>query len=372
MPTQSIADNEFLALAVELAKEGKGLVSPNPLVGAVVVRKGKVIGRGWHAAYGAPHAERMALDACEEADLSDATLYISLEPCSHHGKTPPCTDAILAAEIKRVVVASDDPSEKASGKGIEILRESGVEVVVVNGEVSAAARELNQPFRKHARSGRPWILAKWAMSLDGKVASKTGDSQWISSESSRQIVHQRRSECDAVAIGIGTALSDNPLLTARVEGARQPKRVIFDSHGRLPLRSKLVQSVTEAPIIVVTSKDAPEQTIDALRALSIEVVFAEGESESERVSSALDELGLKGITSILLEGGPRLAGAFCDAQEIDEIIAFIAPVVIGGSSARSPIEGIGLEKIADASGLRVLQWSESGGDILVRARVKDW
>src|SRR3954462_12307716 len=209
-------DVVHLARAIELAEGGRGRTTPNPLVGAVVVKDGEVIGEGFHTAYGKLHAEREALAACT-VDPRGATLYVSLEPCCHEGQTPPCTDAILEAGIARVVVASDDPTEKASGRGLGILRDEGVEIAVAEGELAARARLLNQPFRKHARTHLPWVLFKSAMTLDGKVATRTGDSKWISGEESRRLAHRWRAECDAVACGIGTALADDPQLTARLE-----------------------------------------------------------------------------------------------------------------------------------------------------------
>src|SRR3954470_8849193 len=229
--------------AIELAERGRGRTSPNPLVGAVVVKEGRVLGEGWHHAAGLPHAEREALADCSE-DPSGATMYVSLEPCCHDGRTPPCTEAIVGAGIARVVVASDDPTDKASGRGLGILRDEGVRVDVLDGDLGREARLLNQPFRKHARSGRPLVVFKSAMTLDGKVATRTGDSQWISSEASRARVHRWRAEADAVAVGLGTALADDPQLTARVEAvSRQPRRVVFDSEARLPVDSKLVRGV---------------------------------------------------------------------------------------------------------------------------------
>src|SRR4051794_1708176 len=214
--------------AVELAAEARGHTSPNPLVGAVVVKNGRTIGEGFHHAAGRPHAEREALSACSE-DPVGATMYVSLEPCAHHGRTPPCTDAIVAAGIARVVIASDDPSGKASGRGPGVLRDEGVEVEVMNGHAGDAARLLNQPFRKHAKTGHPLVVWKAAMTLDGKVATGRGDSKWISSDASRARSHRWRADADAVACGIGTALADDPLLTARIEGvSRQPARVVFD------------------------------------------------------------------------------------------------------------------------------------------------
>ena len=288
-------DHAPLARAIELAEQGRGRTSPNPLVGAVVVRDGRTLGEGWHAAYGAAHAEVEAIAACGDVDLTGATLYVSLEPCCHQGHTPPCTDAIIAARLGRVVVASDDPTEKAAGRGLGILRDEGVDVVVADGELAARARCLNQAFRKHARTGRPQVLFKSAMTLDGKVATRTGDSKWISGEDSRYRSHQWRAERDAVVVGIGTALADDPQLTARVEGDfRQPARVVFDSEARLPLDSQLVRSAGEVPLIVVVSRAASRLATDALEAAGAEVIVATGENEPARVRSALDQLGAHG------------------------------------------------------------------------------
>src|SRR5204862_6380877 len=264
-------DRAHLERAIELAQRGAGAVRPNPVVGAVIARDDEVVAEGWHLEYGGPHAEVDAIAACSGEDLSDATLYVSLEPCCHDGKTPPCTEAILQAGLRRVVVASDDPSEKASGRGLGILRDEGVEVLVADGELATSARLLNQAFRKHARVGRPWVLFKSAMTLDGKVATRTGDSKWISGDSSRALAHQWRASVDAVVVGIGTALADDPQLTARPDGqpaepSRQPRRVVFDTLARLPLGSQLVGAASEVPLTVVVSRAAPRADTAALAA----------------------------------------------------------------------------------------------------------
>jgi diaminohydroxyphosphoribosylaminopyrimidine deaminase / 5-amino-6-(5-phosphoribosylamino)uracil reductase len=365
-------DLRHMTRAIELAELGRGHTSPNPLVGAVVVRDDEVLGEGYHAAYGSSHAEVAALGACI-ADPLGATLYVTLEPCCHHGRTPPCTDAIVAAGIKRVVVASDDPTEKASGRGLGILRDEGIEVQTVDGEVSRAARLLNQPFRKQARTGRPLVVFKAAMSLDGKVATQTGDSKWISNERSRQIVHRWRGEVDAVCVGIGTALADDPLLTARAESVtRQPTRVVFDSEARLPLDSNLVRTAPEVPLVVVASRAANRSNAEALRAAGAEVVAAAGGTERERVIDGLDKLAGLGIGSMLLEGGPRLAGSFLDAQEIDELRLFIAPIVVGGRGARAPFDGEGSGLIADAQQAVSLDVERIDEDVLIKARLREW
>ena len=366
-------DLEHLERAIELAEGGRGQVSPNPLVGAVICCEEQVLGEGYHRAVGAPHAEVEAIRSTGAADLEGATMYVSLEPCCHHGRTPPCTDAILEAGISRVVVACEDPSEHASGRGLGILRDEGVDVVMADGEVARRARLQNQPFRKHARTGRPWVLFKSAMTLDGKVATSSGDSKWISGEESRRLAHHWRAECDAVAVGIGTALADDPRLTARVDGVhRQPRRVVFDSLARIPLDSQLVHGARLTPLTVVVSRAAPRTATDALEAHGAEVIVAPGENEPARVRSALDQLGAAGVGSILLEGGPHLAGAFLDAGEVDEIRLFLAPLVLGGRTARDPLEGEGVETIVDAARALTLDCEQIDEDLLIRARMREW
>jgi diaminohydroxyphosphoribosylaminopyrimidine deaminase/5-amino-6-(5-phosphoribosylamino)uracil reductase len=375
LPVLTDTDREHLARAIELAHHGIGRVHPNPVVGAVVVRDGEVLGSGWHQELGGRHAEVEAIADAGGADLAGATLYVSLEPCCHEGKTPPCTQAILDAGIGRVVVASDDPSEKASGRGLGILRDEGVEVTVVpaDDELAIRARLANQAFRKHARTGRPWVLFKSAMTLDGKVATQTGDSKWISGESSRARAHRWRATVDAVAVGVGTALADDPQLTSRVEGvARQPTRVVFDSTARLPLDSQLVGAAREQRLIVVTTRAAPRGAGEALESAGAEVVVTAGENEPARVRDALDRLGELGMASILLEGGPHLAGAFFDAGEIDEVRLFLAPLLLGGRQARDPLEGEGVEHIADALRAQTLECEKVEDDLLISARLKEW
>jgi diaminohydroxyphosphoribosylaminopyrimidine deaminase/5-amino-6-(5-phosphoribosylamino)uracil reductase len=370
-------DKLYLARAIELARNGVGAVKPNPVVGAVVVRDGEVLGEGWHERYGGAHAEVNAIEACGLEDLSAATLYVSLEPCCHEGKTPPCTDAIVAAGIKRVVVASDDPTEKAAGRGLGILRDEGIEVLMADGELAAEARLLNQAFRKHARTGRPWVLFKSAMTLDGKVATRAGDSQWISGAASRELAHRWRAAVDAVVVGIGTALADDPQLTARPDGLPaepefQPRRVVFDSLARLPPTSQLVAAAAEIPLTIIISRGAAHADVDALEAAGVQVLLATGENEPARVRSALDQLGSLGVGSILLEGGPHLAGAFLDAGEIDELRLFLAPLLLGGATARDPLEGEGVAQISDALRALTFDCQRVGEDLLVSARLREW
>jgi diaminohydroxyphosphoribosylaminopyrimidine deaminase/5-amino-6-(5-phosphoribosylamino)uracil reductase len=371
--TLTAQERPHLERALELAERGRGAVSPNPLVGAVVVRDGEPIGEGWHAELGGLHAERAALEDCRRHghDPAGATLYVTLEPCAHQGRQPPCAEAVLEAGVARVVIASDDPSEKASGRGPGILRDGGVEVAFVAGGEAAAARLLNQPFRKHARTGLPHVTLKLALSLDGHVATAGGDSRWISGEQSRALVHRWRGECDAIAVGIGTVLADDPLLTARgPETARQPTRVVFDSAARLPLTSQLLATVGESQLLVVASPEAERSRIAELKSAGAEVVIAGGGTTADRVRSALADLGRRELTSLLLEGGPTLAGAFVEAGEVDEIRVFVAPLVIGGG--RAAVEGTGAATIADAGRALAVEAETVGEDVLVRARLREW
>jgi diaminohydroxyphosphoribosylaminopyrimidine deaminase / 5-amino-6-(5-phosphoribosylamino)uracil reductase len=365
-------DSHHLLRAIELAGRARGQTSPNPIVGAVIVKDGRVIGEGITQPPGEGHAEVMAIEAAA-GHTAGATMYVSLEPCCHQGRTPPCTEAIVAAGIARVVIASDDPTPKAAGRGPGILRDEGVRVDMVDGQIAEAARMLNQPFRKHARTGRPLVVFKSAMTLDGKVATRTGDSQWISGEASRARAHRWRAESDAVAVGIGTALVDDPRLTARIEGvARQPRRVVFDSEARLPLDSKLVRELADVPLIVVCSRAAARTSVQALEAAGVDVIVATGENEAARVEHALDELGAREIQSLLLEGGPHLAGAFLEAGEIDEARMFVAPLMLGGAKAKTAVEGMGVAEIAGAGRALAIEAERLEDDVLIVARFKEW
>jgi diaminohydroxyphosphoribosylaminopyrimidine deaminase/5-amino-6-(5-phosphoribosylamino)uracil reductase len=292
-----------------------------------VVRDGSVIGEGFHAELGDLHAERAALEDCRGRgeDPTGATMYVTLEPCAHEGRQPPCTEAILEAGIGRVVIASEDPSEKASGRGPGMLRDEGVKVDFAAGEEATAARLMNQPFCKHSRTGLPLITLKLAMSLDGRTETAPGDSPWISGTKSLELVHRWRAESDAIAVGIGTVLADDPLLTARSPGAtRQPLRVVFDRQARLPLDSQLLQTLDEAPVLVVTSSEGDSERRGALRNAGVEIMTA------DRIDSALAELGRRQVTSLFLEGGRTLAAAFASADQVDEAKVFVAPVLLGG------------------------------------------
>jgi diaminohydroxyphosphoribosylaminopyrimidine deaminase/5-amino-6-(5-phosphoribosylamino)uracil reductase len=367
-------DRTHARRALELAERGAGNVSPNPLVGAVVVRDGEVLGEGFHSRLGDLHAERAALQDCAGRgnDPRGSTMYVSLEPCAHEGRQPPCTEALLEAGVSRVVIAADDPSEKASGRGPGILRDGGVAVEFLDGAEAASARLQNQPFRKQARTGHPLVTFKAAVTLDGRTATAEGDSRWISGAKSRELVHRWRASSDAVAVGIGTALADDPLLTAREVGAeRQPARVVFDSGARLPLDSKLVSTVAEAVLYVVAGPDAPPERVTALQSAGAEVIVVGGD-RAARIAPALAELGRRHVTSLFLEGGATLAGAFLDAGELDELRLFIAPLVVGGAGAAPIAGGRGVPEIAAAQPVLSMDWERSGEDLLVSARLREW
>jgi diaminohydroxyphosphoribosylaminopyrimidine deaminase / 5-amino-6-(5-phosphoribosylamino)uracil reductase len=334
-----------------------------------------VIGEGFHAELGGPHAERVAIaDAVERGeDPAGSTLFVTLEPCAHEGRQPPCTEAILEAGIARVTFASDDPTEKASGRGPGMLRDGGVEVELATGAEASAARLLNQAFRKRARTGRPLVTYKAAMTLDGRVAAPSGDSRWISTAESRELVHRWRAECDAVAVGIGTALADDPLLTARIDdAAKQPARVVFDSAARLPLDSALVGSIDEAPLLVVCSPEAASARRDALAEAGAEVVVAPGRDRAARLRAALEELGRREIQDLFVEGGPTLAGALFDAGEIDQVRLFVAPVLLGAGDARAVLEGEGARRIAEGVRPLATSYEQIGEDLLIGARLREW
>jgi diaminohydroxyphosphoribosylaminopyrimidine deaminase/5-amino-6-(5-phosphoribosylamino)uracil reductase len=374
-------DSKYLRKALALAEGGRGRVSPNPLVGAVVVRDGEIIGEGFHAELGGLHAERAALaDAAERGeDPAGATIYLTLEPCVHHGRQPPCAEAIIEADIGRVVIASEDPTAKAAGRGPEQLRAAGVEVELAAPatEIAAAARLLNQPFRKHGITGLPLVVLKTAMSLDGRTATPAGASPWISGERSRELVHVWRGECDAIAVGIGTVLADDPLLTARLGEARRPVRVVFDTDARLPLDSQLIATLDEAPLTVVHGPDADPRRLEALLAAGAETIAAAGDTPAARVEAALVELGRRGLTSLLLEGGATLAAAFAAAGQVDEARVFVAALILGGPPPGPNLTPSGREASGPELAPVRLEGTPSqaenvGEDTLIRTRFKEW
>jgi diaminohydroxyphosphoribosylaminopyrimidine deaminase/5-amino-6-(5-phosphoribosylamino)uracil reductase len=351
-------DDLWMRRALELAERGRGQVEPNPLVGAVVVRDGQLVGEGWHPRFGLAHAEVNALAAAGES-ARGATLYVTLEPCCHHGKTPPCTDAIVRAGVGRVVAAMQDPFPDVAGQGGALLKAAGV--AFESGVCEAEARRLNAPYLKLLATGRPYVHAKWAMTLDGKIATRTGDSKWISNEASRRHVHELRGRMDAIVVGIGTVLADDPLLTARPPGPRTPARIVLDSQGRTPVTCRLARTARETPTIIATAGAAAP----GLRELGCELVCLPSSSGRVALPALLDELGRRRLTNVLVEGGSAVLGAFLDARAIDEVHVAIAPRLAGGAQALTPLGGRGADKIAEALSLVSCSVQALDGDLLL-------
>lgn len=353
--------------ALELARRGEGSVEPNPQVGAVVLAAdGTMLGEGWHARFGGPHAEVMALTAAG-AGARGGTLLVTLEPCCHTGKTPPCTDAVIAAGIARVVVATRDPFPQVDGGGIAALRAAGIEVEI--GLRNAAARRLTAPFRRLIMDHRPWVIGKWAMSLDGRIATSRGSSRWISGEESRAMVHALRGRMDAIMVGIGTALADDPLLTARPAGRRVPLRIVVDSTARLPAESRLVKTAREVPLLVAVGPDAATDRVASLEAAGCEVWRGSESERQARLVALLRHLGARRLTNLLVEGGSGILGSLHDGGLLDEVWAFLAPKLIGGNGAPAAIGGLGSTAVDGAPRLVVEEVATIGGDVLIRGLV---
>ena len=344
--------------AIALAKKGIGAVAPNPLVGAVVVKEGKIIGEGYHERFGGLHAERNALGSCTDSP-KDATLFVTLEPCCHYGKTPPCTEAILEAGIRKVIIGSRDPNPKVAGKGAAILREAGI--LVEEDFLKEECDALNAPFFHYISTGRPYVAMKYAMTADGKIASFTGASQWITNEESRHHVHTLRHEYQGILAGIGTVLADNPLLTCRMPKGRNPIRIICDSRLRIPLDSHLVQTAKEIPLLVATcSKDRKKQK--ALRKAGAEILEFQGATVP--LDMLMEVLGKRQIGSILLEGGSTLNGSFLEAGLVQRLYTYIGAKILGGEMAKSPIGGKGLPSPHCSPTLHLQEVKAFGDDIL--------
>lgn len=360
-------DEQHMSRALLIAARGEGHVEPNPMVGCVIARSEKTLSEGWHAKYGEAHAEAAALRSARE-DVTGATMYVTLEPCSHHGKTPPCADAIVDAGIGRVVIAQEDPFPKVAGQGIARLRDAGIQVTT--GLLLEEARQLNAPYLLRLEEERPWMIAKWAMTLDGKLASRTGDSQWISGESSRAIGHGLRGRVDGILIGRGTAAADDPLLTARPAGARVATRIVMDTTAQVPLASQLVQTADSVPVLIAVGHQAAKNKCQALRDAGCQVLLCEGDVPGERLQFLLSQLVEQGMTNILVEGGGILLGSLFDRGWIDEVHAFIAPKLIGGHEATTAIGGTGFELMSSAARLRDPKIETMGDDVYVHGRVQ--
>ena len=359
-------DQAWMDRAARLAWRGHGGAEPNPMVGCVVVQGGQVVGEGWHTQFGQPHAEVEALRGAGSA-ARGATMLVTLEPCCHHGKTPPCVEAIIDCGIARVVFAVDDPHMTITGGGAERLAAAGIQVA--RGLLGPEARALNAPYFKLITRRRPWVIAKWAMSLDGKIASHSGDSRWISGPPAREVVHRLRRRVDAIVVGHGTAVADDPLLTARPPGQRTVTRIVMDSHAALSLSSQLVQTANEAPVLVAVGPDATEASCAALQDAGCEVFRCGSDDPSGRLTAVLDELGRREMTNVLVEGGSTLLGTCFDAGELDEFHVFIAPKLIGGRKAPSPLGGRGHQLISQAVELPDAKMTQVGNDVYITGRV---
>ena len=352
--------------ALELAKRGLGHTNPNPIVGAVIVRDGRVIGEGWHEKYGELHAERNAIKNCRE-DMRGATIYVTLEPCCHYGRTPPCTEALIEQGFARVVVGSMDPNPLVAGKGVNILREHGMEVVtgVLREECDAA----NRVFFHYISTKTPYVVLKYAMTADGKIATVTGESQWISNEDSRRRAHAMRGRYAAIMAGVGTVIADDPMLNCRIEGGRNPLRVICDTRLRTPLDSKIVKTAREIPTVIATCC-ADEEKHKPYTDAGCEITVTDEKDGHVNLKTLMARLGEKKTDSVMIEGGAALAGSAVKEGIINEVAAFIAPKMVGGSAAKTPVGGSGIERLSDALMMGAPTVEPIGGDILIRWEVK--
>ena len=352
-----------MARALEVARRALGSVSPNPAVGAVVVKDGNIVGEGHTCPPGGDHAEVVALKQAG-ANAEGATLYSTLEPHQYHGRTPPCTDAIIRAGIRHVHYAVDDPNPKVSGRGAETLRSAGIEVST--GEMEAEANELIEAFSKHVKHGRPFVIAKYAMSADGKIAARSGDARWVTGPESRAHVHRLRAQCDAIMVGVGTVLADDPRLTARDDDGhtreRQPLRVIVDSAGRTPRDASLLREPGQT--LIATA--GPELVYGrSLAVTGAEVLSLPGPAGKVDLVALLETLGQRNVTSVLIEGGGTLMGSLFDLGLVDKVLAFIAPKIIGGMSAPGPVGGRGIEEMSKSLALERTRWQQYGNDMLL-------
>ena len=361
-------DQDYMRTAIELAQNGAGWVNPNPLVGAVVVKNDQVIGRGWHTKFGALHAEREALASCVESPKG-STVYVTLEPCCHWGKTPPCTQALIEAEVSRVVVGSPDPNPLVAGKGIAQLKEAGISVT--EGVLEEECNGVNRVFFHYIQAKTPYVIAKYAMTLDGKIATKTGASKWITSEKARKRVHLDRQRYSAIMVGINTVLTDNPQLTCRLEGkeVKNPLRVVLDSHLRITPDLQIPRTAHEAPTLIATCCN-DEKKIEQLKACGCDVEILPEKEGSVDLSALMQCLGTKGIDSVMVEGGATLLWSLFSDHLVNRVQAYIAPKVFGGKTAPSPVSGEGVELPSQAFLFTKPSVEVLGDDILLECEVK--
>lgn len=361
-----MAYEPLMRQALALAKKGVGKTSPNPAVGSIVVRGGKVIAKGWHHKAGLPHAEIEALTVAGK-NARGSTLFVTLEPCCHFGKTPPCTNAIIASGIKKVIVGASDPNPKVSGKGVAALRAAGIEVV--EGVLSNDCSALNEAYNKYITKGLPFVTLKLAASLDGRIAAPGGESKWITGTESRKLVHRMRAAADAVMVGSETALKDDPELTVRLSSGRNPARVVLDSSLRLPVYSKVFNGVKEgrASLIIFTSKDSIERRAKKASEAGAEVVRLESAAGGLPLKKVLKALAERGITSVLVEGGGKLAASLLKEKLVDALVVFYGPVIIGGDGL-SMVAGLGLKGLKSAPRFKDLRVKKAGDDIVIECR----
>lgn len=362
---------EYMRRALELARKGEGHTSPNPMVGCVVVKDGRIISEGYHEKYGEFHAERNALTRCTE-DTAGADLYVTLEPCCHQGKTPPCTDIIIEKKIARVFVGSMDSNPLVAGKGVQILRDHGI--YVETGILDAECRKLNEVFYHYIATKTPFVVMKYAMTLDGKIACATGDSKWVTGEIARTQVHQMRGRYRGIMVGIGTVLADDPMLNCRVEGGVDPVRIICDSNLHIPTESQIVKTASDIETIVACSQEALEserkqEKIRRLKEAGIQIIGTEG-AHGVNLVELMKKLGGQNIDSILLEGGGTLNASALEDGIVNKVYAYIAGKLIGGMDARSPVEGMGIDRMADAITLQNMEIEKLGDDFCIVGYVK--
>ena len=354
-----------MARALELAVRARGRTSPNPMVGAVLVKDGQIVGQGFHPQAGQPHAEIFALHQAGER-ARGATLYINLEPCCHYGRTPPCTEALIRAGVSEVHMAMVDPNPLVQGKGRAALEAAGIRTFV--GERKAEARQLNEAYIKYITTGRPFVIAKFAMSLDGKIATRTGESHWITGKAARRRVHELRDVSDAICVGVNTILADDPCLTTRLEkpDVKHPLRVILDSRGRAPVGAHVFDPALPGETIVATTQAMPARHRTALEAHGVGVwVLAPDHQGCVDLAAMMDRLGEREVTSLLVEGGGSVLASFFEDRLVDKVLAFVAPIIIGGDTAPTPVKGAGASRLADALHLDRLSVERMGEDVLI-------
>jgi diaminohydroxyphosphoribosylaminopyrimidine deaminase/5-amino-6-(5-phosphoribosylamino)uracil reductase len=357
-------DERYMWMALDLARRGWGNTNPNPMVGAVLVKGGEVVGTGFHKKAGEKHAEVLALEEAGERARS-STLYVNLEPCSHFGRTPPCVEAIIMAGVRKVVVACIDPNPLIAGNGIRRLQEAGIKVKT--GVLEEKAKRLNEVFFKYITTKMPFIIVKAAMTMDGKIATAAGKSRWISGEKSRKLVHRLRSISDGIMVGINTVLKDDPLLTARLDdgGGHNPIRIIVDSKGRLPLDTKIVQTAFRINTILATTELAPRDKLEALRSYGIEVLIIPSRAGQVDLYELMLSLGRKEISSLLVEGGGTLNYSLLQENLIDKIYFFVAPLLLGGVAAPTPLEGSGVHEMDDSWVVEEMEIRQLDKDLLI-------